>query len=380
MAAVLFELPFWLVYLLVVKLTAYGAPCLHKYFTTACSRRYATVYMLGLAVLFLVVVARNDLLFVWHGNEENTRILANLPALDWLIFRGYMLSEPLIALTWLVLGFRRWISREYLICGGLALLPWIVWSCLNSRNNVVIAAVFIAAVLVRNGISLKTLLRLFGVSIVTIYCMVVVLNTRAIWAEKEELDISILTPWLRATHGGVTGLASRLNGIDAMARMKDEIDTQGPALGAAWYRPLVYAISQPFLRLTRMEPLEYDGATKIILLKRYAAIDVPDYSSCMLTDVYGNLDVWGFPLAAAILAFICAIARNFYVESAPAAVMLGIFIFYNIFSFEAEFAGILVGWLRPLLFTAPFWVLCFRRGGRRPGGLNYVAVDARAVL
>jgi len=360
-SALFFELPFWIIYVFLFKIDLSFWIKTRRRYVTKKSEYWAFTYTLILAIAFIFVVFRRNLGFMWYGNEENTRIISSLPVLDWIVFRGYMQSALLIALSWFLFNKHKQISRFELIASAIAFLPWLIWSSINSRSNVVVAAVFVTAILVRKTISIKSLGRIALVAIGACYCMMVVLSARAEWSEQGDLSWSVLKPTAGNATSGPSSLTQRLNGIDAMALMKDGIDANGPAWGEAWIKPLWFAVSQPFRRLAGLDPKEFVGSTKVILLKEYASIDVPDYASCLLTDAYGNLGYLGFLMISILSAVACAIGTKGWTAEGTVPAAFGLFLFYNIFTFESDVISLAYGWLRTAIFIVPFWAILFKR-------------------
>jgi hypothetical protein len=148
--------------------------------------------------------------------------------------------------------------------------------------------------------------------------------------------------------GGEEGYQWRLNGVDLMAIIADNVEAQGPALGRAWGVPLLLSLD-PIVRTDLTEQLKRAAFTnaKSFLLLQYAGIARPDYYSCMVADAYGNLGLPGFLVVALVLAGLCAFATaGFRSGAGPSVLVLACFTLTRILPFEQEFATLMFGWFK----------------------------------
>ncbi len=146
----------------------------------------------------------------------------------------------------------------------------------------------------------------------------------------------------------------RLNGVDLIAMIANNVETQGPAMGSAWAVPFVLSLD-PIVRTAFTVEAKRAKLTsaKTILLLRYGGVSKLDYYNCMLSDAYGNFSIYGFLLVAVILAFVLATATAAMSGSAsPLGVLLGAFAVTRLLPFEQEFGMVLYGWLKLVPFVA----------------------------
>jgi hypothetical protein len=221
---------------------------------------------------------------------------------------------------------------------------------------------FFVSISLKNRINIKNALQIILILATGIYCITIVLNTRDLIGTTSELKFSILKPFSntqRSTLNTIEELSDRLDGLHAMALMKNNIDKQGPALGSTWINFLIHAVSQPFVRIFNNDTIDLISSNKTELLKEYASIDVADFESCCLTDVYGNFNYYAFPVVSFFLAYVFAFSIQCSTSKNIFKCTIGYFILYYIFQFEREFALIFYGWLKIALFIFPFYMIVF---------------------
>jgi hypothetical protein len=366
-SAFLFVMPFWGCYGLGRLVWRWLGNWRCRYRVTQVSFGSAAIFCGVLVLMFVVIVLNRGLVYMWNGNEENTRILQDLPTVDWWIYRGYQQSALIMGLTWLLVSrFSSWPVKSK-VCAFVVIAPWFLWSMINTRSNIVIASIFIVSVLIRYGLNIKVLTKIILLLLFALYCIFVVINARTHWGTDKRLDLGVFVPARELderskVYGDGSMLCERLNGIDAMALMKAEVDRIGCDYGRSWLAPIRFSFLQPIYRILGKDCSDFSvGTTKVLLLRKYANIEVVDYSACMLTDVYGNLGYFGFPFASLFLGLLCGIASCAFNRLHPLLSVFGIFVYYSIFMFEIEFAGMLYGWLRSAVFTLPFIYILFRK-------------------
>jgi hypothetical protein len=145
----------------------------------------------------------------------------------------------------------------------------------------------------------------------------------------------------------------RLNGVDLIAIISDNVEAQGPAMGTAWAVPFVLSLDPivrtPFSIAAKSASLT---SAKSWLLLRYSGVGKTDYYSCMLTDAYGNFSIYGFLLPALLLGIIFARATAALRWSAkPAAIVIAAFAITRALPFEQEFGSLLYAWLKLVPFV-----------------------------
>jgi hypothetical protein len=156
-----------------------------------------------------------------------------------------------------------------------------------------------------------------------------------------------------------TPLSLRLNGIDLMARMKSELESQGFAWGRAWDAPiaLIYLpiVDPPEARRMKMS---FDIAAKSYLMRRYTDIDQPDWFSCMLTDAYGNFGIPGIALVGLALGAAVGLSTRGLIRPRwSVAPVIALFFVSHLFQFEQEFVTAAFLWIKKLPFLAAVLVV-----------------------
>jgi len=145
----------------------------------------------------------------------------------------------------------------------------------------------------------------------------------------------------------------RLNGVDLIAIIADNVEAQGPALGTAWAVPFVLSLD-PIVRTPFTVEAKRANLTsaKTWLLLRYGGVGKADYYSCMLSDAYGNFSVYGFLLAALVVGPILAVSTaSLRWSAAPAGIVFAAFAITRVLPFEQEFESILFGWYKLVPFV-----------------------------
>jgi hypothetical protein len=145
----------------------------------------------------------------------------------------------------------------------------------------------------------------------------------------------------------------RLNGVDLIAIIADNVEAQGPALGTAWAVPFVLSLD-PIVRTPFSVEAKRANLTsaKTWLLLRYGGLAKADYYSCMLSDAYGNFSIYGFLLAALFLGYaLGAATAAIRWSAAPAALLFAVFAITRLLPFEQEFESLLFGWYKLIPFV-----------------------------
>ena len=166
----------------------------------------------------------------------------------------------------------------------------------------------------------------------------------------------------------------RLNGIDLIAMIADNVESQGPALGSAWVVPFVLSLD-PIVRTPFSVDAKRAGFTtaKTWLMLRYAGVAKEDYYSCLLSDAYGNFTVYGFFLSAVIVGVVLAVATAALCWSpAPAALVFALFALTRILPFELGLESLLFGWFKLVPFVLAFLIIypLRRIPGRSPAAMT----------
>ena len=145
----------------------------------------------------------------------------------------------------------------------------------------------------------------------------------------------------------------RLNGVDLIAMIADNVEAEGPAMGGAWAVPFILSLD-PIVRTPFTVAAKSANLTsaKSWLMLRYSGVAKTDYYSCMLTDVYGNFSIYGFLMPAFLLGIALARATAALRWGAkPAAIVVAAFALTRILPFEQGFESLLFGWYKLVPFV-----------------------------
>lgn len=317
-----------------------------------------------LAFGWLWVALSRNLLYRRLGAEGIAGAQLDLSLIEFGLYRAFMEFAPFLAIYALVV-LRvgqpvAWVRQLWRFCllvtGALYGLNVLI----NSRlSGVLFLAALVGVYLitapdVRRIRPERAILAVMTV-LAALYVVRVSENIRErISNGGSAFDVSNLNPG-GTVGGGEEGYQLRLNGIDLVALIADNVEAQGPALGRAWAVPLLLQLD-PLFRTELTEQMKRAALTtaKSFLLLQYAGIAEPDYYSCMISDAYGNIGLPGFLAVALLLALACAFATaGLRAGTRPAVLLLASFVLSRILPFEQEFSNILFGWIKltPLLIV-----------------------------
>jgi hypothetical protein len=315
-----------------------------------------------LAVGWLWVALTRNLLYRRLGAEGIASAQLDLSLLEFGLYRAFMEFAPFLAIFALVvLRVGRpasWVRALWQFCLLLTGALYGLNVLINSRLAGVlflaslVGVFLITAPDVRRVRPERAILGLIAL-LAALYAVRVSENVRdRIASGGSAFDAANLNP-AGKIGGGEEGYQLRLNGIDLVALIADNVEAQGPALGQAWAVPLLLQLD-PLFRTDLTEQMKRSALTtsKSFLLLQYAGIAEPDYYSCMISDAYGNLGLTGFLLVAIVIAFVCAFATaGVRAAASPAVLLVASFVLSRVLPFEQEFANLLFGWVKltPLL-------------------------------
>ena len=361
----LFSIPFVLVYRLIL------AAC-ERYWSVRVNLRVrawpsvafaAGTLLLGAGYLF-VALTRN-LLYRRLGSDGLAGAQLDLPLLELAFYRGFMELAPFLSMFSLLVlrvpspmdASMRTLWRITLFFSAVVYGLHVL---VNSRVWGVLFVTSLAGIVLLTGNRSRphrperaVLVLLIG--LLGLYQLKVTENVRErIASGGNALDPANLLIGQRSSVAE-DGYTWRLNGVDLMALIADNVEAQGPALGRAWAVPLLLSMD-PVIRTDATEQLKRAALTtsKSFLLLQYAGIAQMDYYSCMLTDAYGNFGVGGFLAVALVLAAVCAFTTAcFSGAQRPALMVVSCFALSRVLPFEQEFSALLFGWLKltPLLLV-----------------------------
>jgi len=313
-----------------------------------------------LAVGYLVSAARNGLLYrrIGHVNLAESQLQMSL--IDFAFYRTFLEFGLFLILFALVLLRRapHAAARTRRLLGATVVVAtafYLSYALLNSRLSVIIVVsslftVFLSTARQRVVVTPRAIVAAAAVAVVGLYMVRVVVNVRASLGDGGPMisleAFSPLGP--RRVTVSNESTAMRLNGVDLIAMIQPGMESFGAARGAAWVIPFVLSLD-PIIRTDQTLTLKRLAMTnaKSYLLLRYTGLEMVDYFSCELTDLYGNFGYAGFPAAAVLLAALLALVGTTLSGSgSPTRLVVAVFILSRIVPFEQEFAGLLFTWIK----------------------------------
>jgi hypothetical protein len=376
-ALVLFQIPLVLMYAYVLRRRRRALPT-ERQFRVSPTR--LTLFVLGcviLGVIHLLVAAKYGLLYRRLG-EELSSIQLSMNLIEFGLYRSFIELGPfLMAVQLMMLRTQTDMSSRLRAWGwlGFALttLLFMAFALVNSRLTALLTIATLYAIVnvtsdPRRRIKLGTVAGTVLLAVTGLYALRVVVNVRlsvsngdGIFALQNFLPIATREGQLDDT------LRWRMNGVDLIAIIADNVEAQGPALGTAWAVPFVLSLD-PIVRTPFTVEAKRANLTsaKTWLLLRYGGVAKADYYSCMLSDAYGNFSIYGFLLAAIVLAPIIAFSTAaLRWSAAPMGVVFAAFAITRVLPFEQEFESILFGWYKLVPFVLVVLIFCpLRRPGR----------------
>jgi len=362
-ALALFQIPLLLTYRYVLRRRRRALP-VERQFRVSSPR--LALFILGSAmfgVIYFVVAAKYGLLYRRLG-EELSSIQLSMNLVEFALYRAFTELGPFLIAVQLVLlrtqtdmspRLRRWGWLGL----GLTTVLFMGYAIVNSRLTALMTLAILYAVVNvtsdgRRRINFGAVVGTVLLAITGLYALRVVANVRlsvsngdGIFALQNFLPIATRPGQLDDT------LRWRMNGVDLIAIIADNVEAQGPALGTAWAVPFVLSLD-PIVRTPFTVEAKRANLTsaKTWLLLRYGGVSKTDYYSCMLSDAYGNFSLYGFLLAALVLGPILAYSTAaLRWSAAPMGLVFAAFAITRILPFEQEFESILFGWYKLIPFV-----------------------------
>jgi hypothetical protein len=330
------------------------------------------LFSIGAAVLgagYMIVALKYGILYR-RLSDELVTVQMSMNIVEFAVYRVFVELGPFLLAVMLLIGRLsppRTAHDRLLLRAGflLTLLPYLAYVLINSRLMavVILATLFAMWTLLsvqRRGLRTGAALAVILAGGTALYSVRVVENIRMavftggnMFAPRNFLPVS-------AYEGPLDDVLKwRLNGLDLMAIIADNVETQGPAWGTAWAGPFIVSLD-PIVRTPLTVDMKLAGLTtaKSFLLLRYGGVAKTDYYNCMLSDAYGNFGRLGFLVVAIVLASLFGWATSAVATSAsPAMLITAAFFLTRGLPFEQEFATLLYGWFKLVPFVAAVVVL-----------------------
>lgn len=311
-----------------------------------------------LCAAFSYVAFTNGIFFMHIGWEEALQALLKLTFPEFVAYRLFALSGAFLigVLIVSIMNQRRQRGKAsfkslVLILTGSTTVIFFTYEALNARLRTAMAVCMVVGILIMVGripVFSRRGLLVGGLSLIAAwYGIRVAINARQILPQRGAAS-AIFNPFLSSETDEETEFDDwrfRLNGIDLMARMTPAAEQEGFANGEAWSGFALVMIGQ----LTLGSVVSSDEVAKNkesflvspkkYLLDRYVEDNRIDYPSCVLTDLYGNFGLVGFPIGAVVVAWACGLVRRGFSQTgSPLSVVVALYVVFPLLFFEQELA------------------------------------------
>lgn len=320
-------------------------------------RKYIAFYntiILAVSIMYSTIVLKNGLLFSRIGPEELLRKYAEMPGVEFIVFRSF--QEVFIPL--LICGI--YFSVKYKTI--LLRIPLIIMSAvyfssniLNSRiaviNLFVVAAMLI---IISNPWRIGKMIRaLIPALIAAALSANFVVAARTTLNSAHDIDLARAVNSLSTQSVGLFGDSQgvdRINCTQINALLQPYIDSRGVMLGAGWanyYWTVIGRYTDP--EGFNLYKLTFKTSSKTIILAHYLNWNVTDYATCSVTDMYANFGVIGLSILALIYSLILAATYSIFTSKKVAMYIVPLsVILARMLSFDREGGDVIFGWTQYL--------------------------------
>lgn len=385
-ALLLFEIPLSVCYIFFIKRQLHNRKPVE--FSIAANRiAIFIVAMLASGLIFYDVVSKGDLWFKSLGHEGLAERYRELPLWSWLVYRVW--EKTGVAFVALSAGCallcRGRIKRTSLLimtvlsCGG-----YVKYVLSNSRLEalllitvvaIAILKIFDANLAIRHARRLtaaaacnrpkikfrqKTRSRWAIVAFLglflSMYSLKIVYTSRIEFIDAGGFQTKWLNPFYKLQDTELhTPWWWRLNGIDLIAQARQTVIVDGVDWLGGWKYIVDINISP-----SRLKEAKEDLRTtaKSYMIAKYLGNGSPDYFSCALTDVYGNLGFAGFPACAMVFGFLCAIIEaNIGRPRNGTGFLIALIAAISLLRFEHDFAATISDLIKTIVVTIPILLI-----------------------
>jgi hypothetical protein len=311
-----------------------------------------------LCAAFAYVAFTNGIFFMRIGWQEAIEALLGLTFPEFVTYRLFALSGAfLIGVLVVSIMFQRReraeveYKRLVLILTAFIMIIFFTYQAFNSKLHTAVAASVVLGALIVVGripVASRKGLLVGGLSLMVVwYGFRVATNARNILSQGT-MESRIFNPflsWERDEEDDFSDWRFRLNGLDLMARITPAAEQQGFAKGEAWRGFVLVTIGQLTLgsvissEEVAANKAAFLGSPKKYLMDQYLDGDWIDYPSCILTDLYGNFGLLGFPIGAVVVSWACNLARRAFTEAgSPLSVVIALYVVFHLLLFEQELA------------------------------------------
>jgi hypothetical protein len=329
------------------------------YFLSGKKLIFFCTFFIFFEILFIILALNKNMYFRRIGTEEIADLISRLDIFTLIILRTHdLIILPAITLLALLLPSLKIVKRASLcslvyFTHFILVCSFIIFALMNSRLQLVFLAI---ALLYGWLLAGNDRFKLSGGVIILLlgglfYGLIVVSNIRNYGIEAEISNI--LNPISFITEQNSIAFnklewVQRLDCVELIAKMDDNLKRQGYEWGRAWENPLIATFGS-LVGSDSAFDLKATGLTtaKSFLIERHTDIGLKDYSSCMATDLWGNFWIYGLPVASILIAFIFAMLRYGLTNPfTPAALVISIVCAFYFVIFEKEFLDWAIGWIK----------------------------------
>lgn len=319
------------------------------------------LFFLCFEVAFIALAINSDMYVRRISSEKIAEVVSGLNIYQLVVLRTHDLATlPAISLLAILMPAikrttRCWVYRLALITLVTIVLSYSIYAVLNSRTLLIFLVI---ALWYGNLRAQKAKIKLsaagFVLVLVTIiYGFIVIANIRNHGTDAGLSEI--MNPATIVTEADSQAFnkwewTQRLDCANLISQMDDSLQKKGYEWGQAWERPLV-AMYGPLIGLERAAEYKAEATTtaKTYLMEVHTDIELKDYFSCMVTDLWGNFWVYGLPVAAMLVATVFVLLRyGLTISQSPSIFVTTLIVAFYFVSFEREFVEWLFGWIKLL--------------------------------
>lgn len=311
-------------------------------------------------ILFFKTAIKTGLLSPYAANVE---LFASLSRYDFFIWRIYIIAAPFL-ISVVILAFKESImkSASSKVIVILILIPGIIchfaWLLCSSRLHLLLLIMAIAALMFQRQhirhFTIHTVACSLASVLIVLYSLSIIPQMRGIILQ-ENINLneigSALNPFDRDKNiesPFVIDYGVRLDGVELMALATPKLVEKGPLLFSGYFIPIISPILPLFPELEyKIKVHDRAADSKLIYMKEYTEIQSSDYIACSLTELYVNVGPVGLLGGAFIYSILIAWISKLFNRSGI-SLIVGIYLLFNVYSFESQFASLFLGWFRIL--------------------------------
>jgi hypothetical protein len=329
----------------------------HKNLTSFNRLFILCLFYSSLGIIYSIVAIKTGILNAYAVDID---IFITMNQFDRFIWRIYHLSALLILVILLLAYFeRQWSSKCKSILIIVAMAPGIIIQVINnligSRGEMIFAIFVILIVLYIRGHIKKSKKSLTVIiissSIIIFYSFIIIPNLRGVVLDPlatSDNYFETLNPFSSDTNKLLEGFGMRADGIDLMVLATPYLLNQG-FVPFSWY---AITLINPFLPLfpeieKKMKIDENISDFKQRYLGTYTPATTTDYNSVSFTELFMVMGPLGFIIAGVFFSIVMK-WTNRMIYKDNYYVLGGLFLMFQIISFESSISSALTGWIRIL--------------------------------